>query len=68
MIIGRPKFVLASGSPRRLTLINQIGIEPDALRPGDIDEDAASRRAAACAGQSAGARQGGSSARGGEAR
>jgi septum formation protein len=38
MIIGRPKFVLASGSPRRLSLINQIGIEPDALRPGDIDE------------------------------
>jgi septum formation protein len=38
MIIGRPKFVLASGSPRRLTLINQIGIEPDALRPADLDE------------------------------
>ena len=38
MIIGRPKIVLASGSPRRLTLINQIGIEPDALRPSDIDE------------------------------
>src|SRR3954465_9554787 len=38
MIIGRPKFVLASGSPRRLPLINQIGIEPDALRPSDIDE------------------------------
>ena len=38
MIIGRPKFVLASGSPRRLTLVNQIGIEPDALRPADVDE------------------------------
>jgi septum formation protein len=38
MIIGRPKLVLASGSPRRLSLINQIGIEPDALRPTDIDE------------------------------
>src|SRR3954449_193617 len=38
MIIGRPKFVLASGSPRRLTLINQAGIEPDALRPADLDE------------------------------
>ena len=38
MIIGRPKFVLASGSARRLTLVNQIGIEPDALRPADIDE------------------------------
>ena len=38
MVIGRPKLVLASGSPRRLTLINQIGIEPDELRPADIDE------------------------------
>ena len=37
-MIGRPKFVLASGSPRRLGLINQAGIEPDALRPTDIDE------------------------------
>jgi septum formation protein len=37
-MIGRPKLVLASGSPRRLTLINQVGIEPDALRPTDIDE------------------------------
>ena len=37
-MIGRPKFVLASGSPRRLALVNQAGIEPDALRPGDVDE------------------------------
>jgi septum formation protein len=37
-MIGRPKLVLASGSPRRVTLINQAGIEPDALRPADIDE------------------------------
>jgi septum formation protein len=37
-MIGRPKFVLASGSPRRLGLINQAGIEPDSLRPADIDE------------------------------
>jgi septum formation protein len=37
-MIGRPKFVLASGSPRRVSLINQAGIEPDALRPADIDE------------------------------
>jgi septum formation protein len=37
-MIGRPKFVLASGSPRRLSLINQAGIEPDALRPSEIDE------------------------------
>jgi septum formation protein len=37
-MIGRPKLVLASGSPRRVTLVNQAGIEPDALRPTDIDE------------------------------
>jgi septum formation protein len=37
-MIGRPKLVLASGSPRRVTLINQAGIEPDALRPADVDE------------------------------
>jgi nucleoside triphosphate pyrophosphatase len=37
-MIGRPKLVLASGSPRRVTLINQVGIEPDSLRPTDIDE------------------------------
>ncbi|MBO0758749.1 MAG: Maf-like protein [Bradyrhizobiaceae bacterium] len=37
-MIGRPKLVLASGSPRRLGLVNQAGIEPDALRPADIDE------------------------------
>jgi septum formation protein len=37
-MVGRPKFVLASGSPRRVGLINQAGIEPDALRPADIDE------------------------------
>ena len=37
-MIGRPKFVLASGSPRRLSLVNQAGIEPDALKPADIDE------------------------------
>lgn len=35
---GRPKFVLASGSPRRLALVNQAGIEPDALKPADLDE------------------------------
>jgi septum formation protein len=37
-MIGRPKLVLASGSPRRLALINQAGIEPEALRPTDLDE------------------------------
>jgi septum formation protein len=35
---GHPKLVLASGSPRRLALINQAGIEPEALRPADLDE------------------------------
>lgn len=34
----RPKLVLASGSPRRLALLQQAGIEPDALLPADIDE------------------------------
>jgi septum formation protein len=37
-MIGRPKLVLASGSPRRVSLINQAGIEPDELRPSNIDE------------------------------
>jgi len=37
-MIGNPKLVLASGSPRRVQLINQVGIEPDSLRPADIDE------------------------------
>ena len=34
----KPKLVLASASPRRLTLLAQAGIEPDALRPSAIDE------------------------------
>jgi septum formation protein len=37
-MIGRPKLVLASGSPRRLSLLNQAGIEPDALLPSELDE------------------------------
>src|SRR2546430_16116352 len=37
-MIGRPKLVLASGSPRRLALLNQGGIEPDSLLPAEIDE------------------------------
>ncbi|WP_068088333.1 Maf family nucleotide pyrophosphatase [Polycladidibacter stylochi] len=32
-------LVLASGSPRRLDLLQQIGIEPDFLLPADIDEE-----------------------------
>jgi nucleoside triphosphate pyrophosphatase len=37
-MMGRPKLVLASGSPRRLALINQAGVEPDSLEPAEIDE------------------------------
>lgn len=32
------KLVLASASPRRYALLQQIGLEPDALLPADIDE------------------------------
>ena len=35
----RPRLVLASGSPRRMMLLSQVGIEPDALRPASIDEE-----------------------------
>ncbi len=31
-------LALASGSPRRLALLQQIGLEPDALLPADLDE------------------------------
>jgi septum formation protein len=34
----RPGLVLASASPRRLELLQQIGLEPDALLPADVDE------------------------------
>jgi septum formation protein len=34
----KPKLVLASASPRRLTLLAQAGVEPEALRPASIDE------------------------------
>ncbi|GAB4539515.1 MAG: Maf-like protein [Parvularculaceae bacterium] len=33
-----PKLVLASASPRRLDLLRQMKIEPDEIRPADIDE------------------------------
>jgi septum formation protein len=33
-----PRLVLASGSARRLALLRQIGVEPDALTPADLDE------------------------------
>jgi len=35
---GLPKLVLASASPRRLALLQQMGIEPDHLLPADLDE------------------------------
>jgi len=37
----RPKLVLASASPRRLQLLEQAGIPPDALRPTSVDESVA---------------------------
>lgn len=33
-----PRLILASASPRRLSLLRQLGIEPDAVDPADIDE------------------------------
>lgn len=38
MTDGRVKLVLASGSPRRLALLEQVDITPDLLCPAQIDE------------------------------
>lgn len=38
MMEAKPKLVLASGSPRRLALLDRVGLEPDLLNPADIDE------------------------------
>ena len=35
---SRPRLVLASGSPRRLALLAQIGVAPEAILPSEIDE------------------------------
>ncbi|EHH68102.1 Maf family protein [Gluconobacter morbifer] len=35
----RPAFVLASASPRRLSLLGQIGIVPDGILAADVDEE-----------------------------
>ena len=35
---SRPDLILASASPRRLALLNQIGIEPEHLVPAHVDE------------------------------
>ena len=43
----RPRLVLASASPRRLELLRQIGLEPDAVMPADVDEFPKSRERAA---------------------
>lgn len=34
----RPELILASASPRRLALLNQVGIEPEHLVPAQVDE------------------------------
>ena len=34
----RPRLALASASPRRLALLQQMGIQPDGLLPADLDE------------------------------
>lgn len=34
------KLILASASPRRKDLLNQVGISPDEILPADINEDA----------------------------
>jgi septum formation protein len=36
--VTAPRLVLASASPRRLALLAQIGVFPDAVMPADIDE------------------------------
>jgi len=38
-VSGSPHLILASQSPRRLSLLAQIGITPDTVRPADINED-----------------------------
>ena len=41
--MSRPRLILGSGSPRRLELLAQIGVVPDAVSPPDIDETPAPR-------------------------
>lgn len=36
--MSRPDFILASASPRRLELLAQIGVIPDAVMAADVDE------------------------------
>lgn len=37
-MVDKPSFILASASPRRLSLLEQIDIVPDHIIPADIDE------------------------------
>jgi septum formation protein len=37
-VSDRPRLILASASPRRLELLAQVGIRPDATLPAEIDE------------------------------
>ena len=46
-MIGRPKLVLASGSPRRLSLVNQVGHRARRAASDRYRRDAEARRAAA---------------------
>lgn len=34
----RPRFILASASPRRVELLAQVGLKPDEIIPADVDE------------------------------
>jgi septum formation protein len=36
--VTAPRLILASASPRRLDLLRQVGVAPDAVDPADIDE------------------------------
>lgn len=36
--MARARLILASASPRRLALLEQVGITPDRIEPADIDE------------------------------
>lgn len=38
MTSEKPQLILASASPRRLALLEQIGVRPDAVRAADLDE------------------------------
>jgi len=36
--VAPPRLTLASGSPRRVALLRQIGVTPDAVIPAEVDE------------------------------